>query len=197
MEPKVKRYMPRATVTQKNANIELLEVGTQQKRYEYGYLFYPLFFSFKSKLTWNEPEFQNYIHCSNVLQATETYKFLEEKGQTDGIDISLKQSLLELVRRKFLSLRVLCPISMKVQKSIFFLQICYHNELAEMDEDSFRELWGCAGGVAPNYFISFIFFIGSWICLVMGKSMTSHRGGYYSLLILLATPSFAIGVGHL
>ena len=26
-----------------------------------------------------------------------------------------------------------------------------------MDEDSFRELWGCAGGVAPNYFISFIF----------------------------------------
>lgn len=85
MEPKIKRYMPRATVTQKNANIELLE---------------------------------NYIHCSNVLQATETYKFLEEKGQTDGIDISLKQSLLEL--------------------------ICYHNELAEMDEDSFRELWGWA-----------------------------------------------------
>ena len=28
MEPKVKRYMPRATVTQKNANLELLEVRT-------------------------------------------------------------------------------------------------------------------------------------------------------------------------
>ena len=31
----------------------------------------------------------------------ETYQFLEEKGQTDSIDISLKQQLLELVSLLF------------------------------------------------------------------------------------------------
>jgi len=59
---------------------------------------------------------ENYITSFNVVQAMETYQFLEEKGKTEAMDISLKQKLLELV--------------------------CYHNEAEEYDEESFRELWG-------------------------------------------------------
>ena len=39
----------------------------------------------------------NYIQSSNVVQSVETYKLLEEKGDADMVDTSLKQRLLELV----------------------------------------------------------------------------------------------------
>lgn len=41
---------------------------------------------------------ENYVQSFNVAQAVETFKFLEEKGEADQVDTTIKQKLLELVR---------------------------------------------------------------------------------------------------